>query len=54
MRHDLAFVCGSVIRAGEVVEVVEVFRVNGGREFRLRVKWRGRLWQVTEEDVRCS
>lgn len=54
MRHDLAFVCGSVIRAGEVVEVMERFSVNGGREFRLRVKWRGRLWQVTEEDVRCS
>ena len=51
--HDLTYPNGATIRAGEVVVIRERFTISGGEQ-RLRIEWRGVLWQCREEDVRCS
>lgn len=51
VRHNLLYADGTVIPAGVSVRFVERFSVNGGREFRLRIEFNGRLWQCKEDDL---
>lgn len=50
--RDLQYACGTTIPAGSLVEVVETFNVNRGRETRLRIRWGGWLWQCEAEDIK--
>lgn len=50
--HDLHYPCGTTIRAGETVRIVEEFRVNRERKPLLRIEWGGRWWTARKEDLR--
>lgn len=50
-ERDLQMVCGTVIPAGSLVEVVETFEVNRERHTRMRIRWGGRLWQCESCDL---